>query len=127
MWKRKRRARRASEVVQARRFEVLDEGGHVRVVLGQTGSGRAGVEAIGLELCEPGGSPRLAVLLTEFGPSVTVMAAGNVVAAFGHDDPHAEVIGSGAFLQLMTSEGAPAVLWRVLSDGLVHDERPSPG
>ena len=123
MWKRKRRARRgAPSVVRSRRFEVVDGEGRVRAVLGETTSVWAAKPALGLELLDAAGHPRLAVLLTSFGPSLTVSAAGNIVAALGHDDPHAEVEGAGAFLQLMTADGAPAALWWVEADGRIREE-----
>jgi hypothetical protein len=121
MWKRKRRARSTPTTVRALRFEVIDVDGKVRAVLGDTGQTRPGTHAMGLELLDVDGQPRLAVVLTEFGPRVSVAAAGNVTATFGHDDPHPEIVGSGAFLQLMAPDGTSVALWRVDADGSIHE------
>ena len=122
MWKRKRRADGASDVVRARRFEVVDDAGRVRAVLGENSPPTATMTAVGLEVRDVEGHPRLAAVLTDFGPTLTIAAAGNIVAAFGHDDPHPEVVGAGAYLQLMSPDGAPVALWRVRADGSLQQE-----
>jgi hypothetical protein len=117
MWKRKRRVEGVPSTLRVARIEVVDGLGRVRMVLGDTARPSSRSEAFGIELRDPDGSSRLAARITELGPSLAILASGNVVAMVGHDDEHDEVVGTGAVLQLMNARGETAALWRVESGG----------
>jgi hypothetical protein len=105
------------DVVRARRFEVVDANGVVRVVLGDLAHSRGGV--FGIALLGSQGQPRVWIEVDGRGPALVFDQGGNDVVELGVDDPVADALHVGAYLHLSGPDGRPAVSWRVEEDGSV--------
>jgi hypothetical protein len=120
--KRQQRGRsrvRTAPVLRARRFELVDDRGRVRAVLGDV-RGDFESSGWGLELYDDAGSARLVVLLAPWGPLISIAAAGNAVLELGHSDPGTDVSGCWSFLQFMDAGGSCSASIRVDASGAVE-------
>jgi hypothetical protein len=107
------------EVVRARRVEIVDDEGNVRVVLGQLDGPEVGQPTLGLSVLDADGQPRISALLTSEGPTLLLEMDGNGVLQLGVDDPTPEAMRTGSFIQLSAPDGRPALGWQVEEDGSV--------
>lgn len=106
-----------ARVVQAHRFEVLDEKDRVRAVIGI--SSHDSREFVGLEIFDRHGSVR-AWLLDEPGEGVQLVFAteGNQVLVVSANDGGGE-LDAGPSITLCDSDGAPILAWAVSAEGNV--------
>ncbi|HVE45123.1 MAG TPA: hypothetical protein VNA57_00045 [Acidimicrobiales bacterium] len=98
-------------VMAAGRFEVVDEQGRVRAVMGDL-SGSAPGWYPGVALLDEHGVQRVWVLLTEIGPTLSFSEQGNVVLELGvsdRGDPHIQT--PGPFVVLCERHGQ--AMWAV--------------
>lgn len=112
-------------VMAAGRFEVVDEQGRVRAVMGDL-SGSAQGWYPGVALLDEQGMHRVWVVLTEIGPTLSFSEAGNVVLELGvADRGNPETQTPGAFVVLCERHGQAMWAVRVRPDGevVVIDER----
>jgi hypothetical protein len=113
------------EVATARRFELIDEAGRVRAVLGD--AGRGGPFAPGLWFLAEDGGVGVVLSVEAVGASLSFTHAGNTVVVIGVLDPgSAEVALPGAYLVLCRADGEPVLSWRVSADGTLSGDRPIP-
>jgi hypothetical protein len=113
-----------SEVVRARRIELVDAEGRTRLLLGDLGQWPGGGEMVGLSMRDEHGHERLLLGLDALGPSLAFVEEGNVVLHLAVDDA---APGGGASLSMADSRGRPvARLW--LDHGELRMEaEPPPG
>jgi hypothetical protein len=112
-----------AEVVQAKRFELVDDFGVVPAVLGNLTLEADEDFYPGLSLRSAEGIERVALLVHPGGPDLEFIAAGNVVAAVGHMDIEGSHPDPGTRLVLCDSDGRPVVGWKVDSKGEAVDLR----
>jgi uncharacterized protein (DUF1778 family) len=104
--------------VRIHRLEVVDRNGRLVLVVGELDRPRAD-PAVGVALIDARtGAERAVLALNADGPHLEAMAEGNVVAAFGVNDPGGEVL-PGVYLVPAGFDGARALGWSVDPDGLV--------
>ncbi len=114
----KRKAPKHDEVLRARRFELVDDDGEVRAVLGQQGT------AYGLTLYgeDPVQGQRSLHRRADFavghaGPWMEMSLGGNTSLSMGVHDPIAENFYPGPYWVLCDQEGATALEARTDLDG----------
>lgn len=101
------------EILQAKRFELLDDDGQTRAVMGRLGE-HEGEGFYGLGLFDTTGT-RVEFVTGPCGPLLTVMAGGTEVLLFGIDEGEDAVL-PGAKLVLCDPQGVPYLTLRVPSD-----------
>lgn len=111
-------------VVRAERFEVVDERGRVRAVIGSIEEEADGEEVVGVELRDPDGSPRGTFGLSSDGPWLIFELGGNLLVHLGVNDPGRDVVDAGAFLYLSDHLGRPVIGWRVTDRGILYATDP---
>lgn len=105
----------AENVYRGSRFEVVDEDGRVRAVLGQLGEPTSdSASAFGVALFSREGSVRLALSLRDTGPHLFFGANGNTVMELGVNDDVPDTFRIRPFLMLNDLDGAPVVGWQGL-------------
>jgi hypothetical protein len=110
---------RAREVVRAQRYEVVDEGGQLRALLGDLGSPDPDYQSFGLTLFDPSGRRRLWLALDTTGPNLGFDYQGNTVLTFGVNDAAPDALHVGAYWQAADSNGTTVLGWRIEDDGSV--------
>jgi hypothetical protein len=113
----------AADVVRARRFELVDHDGRTLAVLGDLG-GTSDEPFFGLALFDEHGDKRLWVGLDHTGPALMCATAGNAVLAVGVNDPEADCILPGPYVQLMQTDGSRRALLWCAPDGSIGLELP---
>jgi hypothetical protein len=108
-------------VVRDERFEVVDDGGRVRAVLGALDDG-----AVGLALFAGDGRERVRLAVDDDATFLSLTATGNVVLEAGWLDPTGDVARHGGYLFLARADGTPVAGWRVGVDGTITPLGPSP-
>jgi hypothetical protein len=106
-----------ADVVQARRIEVLDDDGRVRVVVGRLEAPDPAIEVFGVALLDHNGRPRVWLALDATGPSQVFDLNGNNLIAVGVNDPTADALHVGAFLHVNDLDGLPVYGWEVDETG----------
>lgn len=106
-----------SAVVRARRFELLDDLGEVRAVLGNLAWEADTDYWPGLVLRDPGGRDRVCLMVHDMGPELEFNAEGSTVLLLGVHDLDSEAVAPGSHLKLCDSSGAVVAEWRVDPDG----------
>lgn len=102
--------------VRTRRLEVVDQNGRTLAVIGELDR-PADDPAVGVALLDGRtGTERAVLALTPGGPHLEMAAEGNVVAAFGVNDPGGDLL-AGVCLTLSDFSGAPVARWWVSPDG----------
>lgn len=108
------------DVVRAGRFELVDDGGEVRAVLGNLALESDDDYFPGLTLRSAYGQDRVTLLVHPGGPDLEFWAAGNAVAVLGVVDEHHHAGAPGPRLVLCDEYGQVAFGWRVSPDGEVE-------
>ena len=85
------------ELVRARRFELVDEVGRVRAVLGDLSHD---ADEPGLVLRARDGSERVALFLADVGPKLALAMDGNQALELGVDDVGTEALEPGPYVKL---------------------------
>lgn len=102
-----------TEVVRARRFELIDGSGRVRAVLGSTPRRGDQEEVFGLELFDSHRSARAWLSHEErFGAQLAFAISGNQVLIIGTSDLEAD-IPAGARVTVCDLEGASVIDWHM--------------
>jgi hypothetical protein len=110
----------AETIYRGSRFEVVDDDGTVRAVLGRLDEPTAdGGPAFGVALFNAKGEVRVALSLRDTGPNLLFDTHGNNVIELGVDDEVPDALRVGPFLMLSDGDGAPVVGWQVHQDGTV--------
>jgi hypothetical protein len=105
-------------VLRARRFELVDDDGSVRAVLGTHPHPDPDAPPVyGLSLLDRDGRQRVWLELSDTGPALAFDRGGNQLIEVGVNDPGTECEPGGAYLHLNGPNGAPAWSWRVDADG----------
>lgn len=97
-----RRRRDGARVLRARRLELVDTTGAVRVVAGELATGGHGVAVLDLA-----GHARVWVALEPTGPAIVVSQNGNIVAEAGAHDATDDALQVGAYAYLADPDGVP--------------------
>ncbi len=108
-----------SDVARARRFEVLDEAGQVRVVLGRFNGAGPGQGYYGVELYDASGSARAWLFDEHDGTQLCLTTGGNQVLAIETGDVATET-DAGPSITLCDPSGAPVLWCRVDERGRVR-------
>lgn len=108
-------------VVRASRFEVVDDEGRVRAVLGRLDTIPGRPPDIGLTLLDAEGRRRLWVAIEPTGPVVVLDQGGNAAVELGVHDAVEDGSHVGAYIVVADRDGRPAAGWRVADDGTVTD------
>ncbi|HZI37338.1 MAG TPA: hypothetical protein VFF24_03460 [Acidimicrobiia bacterium] len=114
---------RIEPVVRARRFEVLDDAGRARAVLGDLRAGSEPGCSPGLALRSAAGSERAVLVLDGEGPGLHFALDGDDALSLGVDDPDTQAVQPGPYLELFTPDGAVAQGWRLADDRVVEHRR----
>jgi hypothetical protein len=110
-----------TEVVRARRFELVGDDGRTIAVLGDLG-GTPDAPFFGLALLDERGGKRLWIGLDHTGPSLMCATEGNAVLALGVNDPEPDCMLPGPYIQLMHLDGSRRALVWCAPDGAVGVE-----
>ncbi|HVM40844.1 MAG TPA: hypothetical protein VM618_08730 [Acidimicrobiia bacterium] len=108
----------SEDAIRARRFEVVDEAGHVRAVFGMLPALPPVGESAGFEIRHPSGAVSATCAVAEAEAWLSLQLDGNAVV-------HVGVVGSGdpdgpqAVLTVCDADGAPVAGWRV-TEGALH-------
>lgn len=109
------------DVVRARRYELVDDDGRLRAVIGRLD--RATEQAYptyGLALVgDDGATYRAEFAMDPSGVSLSIELDGNELVALGVSDPGADANRVGAHLRLSDLDGTGVLHWEVLEDGRV--------
>jgi hypothetical protein len=105
--------------ISVERVEIVDDGGRVRLVLGDIGNPDHPGEVFGIALLDDAGRQRAWLALDDSGVALALDRNGNAVVELGVDDGTGEVVRSGAYLHLSDGDGRPMVGWQVDDDGTV--------
>ncbi len=114
----------ATDVVRARRFELVDEAGQVRAVLGNLAHDPHTYWP-SLTLRNAQGRDRVWLAVHDFGPQLAFDLGGNTVAVLEVQDPHAESSAPGVSLTVCDADGAPAFGWHIGLNGDVEFHGPT--
>lgn len=104
------------EVVRSKRFELVDDRGQVRAVLGNLALDDEAYLP-GLTLLTPGGRERVWLIVHEQGPELGFDMGGNNVLVLGVIDPGRGTLRPGPYLTLCDPDGGVVREWRVDLDG----------
>lgn len=104
------------DVLQAKRFELVDGDGAVRAILGRL-PGPEDWPVVGLAVLDGEGRARVWLALQPTGPNLTFDRGGNTGLDMGVDDDTPDTLRVGPYLYLAGPDGAPAAGWRVDDDG----------
>jgi hypothetical protein len=116
-----RPARTVAPALRAQRFELVDDYGRVRAVLGDL-AGAEGGWCPGLSLRSGEGSQRVCLLLHRDGAMLNFTMVGNDALVLGVAEPHTDAYDPGPYVRLCDSEGDTVMAWRVdQEDGLVTE------
>lgn len=107
------------QVVRARRLEIVDADGRVRVVVGDLAPPHGDSPDFGLALLDDQGARRAWLSLSPHGPVVGLDHTGNTVAEMGVTDAGGDALGTGAYLVLSDPTGTLSIGWWVEEDGSV--------
>ena len=107
-----------ADLLRARRVEVVDGDGNVRVVLGAV-EAPDGSPSFGLALLDADGRPRAWLALPPSGPELAFNLGGNVVVHVGVTDAGPEAVDVGPYIQLSDRDGRPVVGWQIDEEGTV--------
>lgn len=105
------------DVVRARRFEVLDDCGEVRAVLGDLAWETDADYWPGLVLRDPYGRDRVWLMVHDMGPELEFNMDGNTALILGIHDLDSDAAAPGSHLKLCDPSGAVVAEWRVDTDG----------
>lgn len=105
-------------VLRSTRFEVTDEHGIVRAVLGRLPDpDETAPPVFGLSLLDAEGRGRVWLALWPDGPKLEFTQGGNAAIELGVADPVLDVVRPGAFCHLNDGTGTSRLSWRVAPDG----------
>ena len=102
--------------LRAARFELVDDRGQVRAVLGDLAGSDLCAWLPGLSLRGPAGDERVSLMVDVQGTALNFAFAGDEALIVGVDDPGS--LNPGPFVELLDRDGHIAAAWRVLDDGL---------
>ncbi|MHB8467988.1 MAG: hypothetical protein ACYDH6_19870 [Acidimicrobiales bacterium] len=108
-----------SQTIRAERIEIVDQAGHVRLIVGDLGLPSTPGAPYGVAVLDDRGRQRLWIGLHDTGPALVVEREGNMAVQLGVDDDTPDAMHVGAYLHLANEHGDPAATWRVESDGSV--------
>lgn len=114
-----------TDVVRARRFELVDDSGQVRAVLGNLAHNSHAAYWPSLTLRNAHGRDRVWLAVHEFGPQLAFDLGGNTVAVLEVHDPQPESSAPGVSLTLCDANGAPLFGWDVNGEGDVEFRGPT--
>ena len=114
-----------AEFVRARRFELVDDAGQVRAVLGNLAHDSHAAYWPSLTLRNAHGRDRVWLAVHDFGPQLAFDLGGNTVAILQVDDPQAGSSEPGVHLTVCDADGAPVFGWHVSLEGDVDFEGPT--
>lgn len=114
-----------TDVVRARRFELVDEGGKVRAVLGNLARDTDADHWPGLVLRNSSGRDRAWLMVHNLGVELAFDLGGNTVAVLEVHDPGAETLNPGVSLTVCDADGAPVLGWHVNPQGDVEFRGPT--
>jgi hypothetical protein len=114
-----------ADVVRARRFELIDDSGRVRAVLGNLA--REGDDAYwpGLALRDASGRDRVSLMVHNLGPELAYDFGVNIVIVLGVLDPGTEGPVPGVNLTVFDADGRPVLGWHGNADGAVDFRGPT--
>lgn len=115
-----------ADVVRARRFELVDDAGQVRAVLGNLARDGDADYWPGLVLRSTAGRDRVWLMVQHLGPELAFDAGGNSVAILEVHDPGNEGSAPGVGLTLCDADGAPVLGWHVSAGGELELRAPTP-
>lgn len=104
------------DLVQSRRFELVDDLGQARLVLGNLALEADDDYWPGLVIRDVDGHDRVRLMLHDNGVDLEFGIGGNTVAILGVIDPEGGFPDPGARLALCDLGGTPIVGWRVYAD-----------
>ncbi len=107
----------AYEPLKTTRLEIVDEGGHVRAVVGDLAPDSS---VVGLALFDDDGRERMSLSLAPEGPSISLAVGGNVVLQIGVYDAVPTAFEPGPYIVLTDRDGATALKCHVAPDGSVE-------
>lgn len=105
--------------MRARRFEVVDDEGRTRVVIGPVESPDPDEAVSGMVLFDERRRPRITVAVGRDAAWTVIELGGNALVHVGVNDPESDAIGARAFLYLCDMDGVPVAGWRIGEDGSV--------
>ena len=114
-----------TEVVRARRFELVDDAGQVRAILGNLACDSHAAYWPSLTLRNAQGRDRVWLAVHEAGPQLSFDLGGNTVAILEVHDPQAGSSAPGVHLTVCDADGAPVFGWHVNLEGEVEFEGPT--
>jgi hypothetical protein len=116
-------------VVRASRFELVDDDGKVRAVVGKmSGLDGRGFPMYGLSLRDHRDRERVWLAVDGNGPILGFDQAGNGVLQIGVNDDDSDVSLTGPYLSFCDPAGNEVVRWGVAPDGTLEiDQREQPG
>lgn len=106
--------REVADILRAHRFELVDDKGQVRAVLGPEPDTETGVS---LALLSPEGEHRVTLGLSDDAAWALFELGGNCLITMGIHEPHSDAVGARAFFNLCDVTGTPVIGWRVTDDG----------
>lgn len=104
-------------MIQARRFELLDDDGNARIVLRNLARHPDDGYWPGLVIRSPEGRDRVWLMLHSTGVDLEFDLGGNTVAVLGVLDPGEQTPYPGVHFVMCDPDGTPVVEWRVYDDG----------
>lgn len=117
------------EEVRARRVEIVDAAGRVRVVLGEVDRPAHQAPSFGLVLFDEHGRRRVWAAVEETGPVLVFDHGGNIGIEVGIHDATPDSLHTGAYIMLNDGDGRPVLGWQVEADGSLTsltDDDPTP-
>lgn len=115
-----------ADVVRARRFELVDDSGQVRAVLGNLARDAHAAYWPSLTLRTAYGRDRVWLAVHDYGPQLAFDFGGNTVAILEVHDPQPESSAPpGVSLTLCDADGGPVLGWDVNGEGDVEFRGPA--
>ncbi|MGH2754215.1 MAG: hypothetical protein ACRDLB_07240 [Actinomycetota bacterium] len=108
-----------TNVVRARRFELVDDSGQVRAVLGDLATDPDAYWP-GLTLRSASVRDRVWLMVHNLGVELAFDLGGNIVAVLGVLDPGTETPVPGVSLTVCNADGVPVFGWHVNAEGNVE-------
>lgn len=106
-------------VVRARRIEIIDEHGRVRVIVGDVPAADPERPDFGVVVLDHMGRRRAWLALSHDGPLLAFDHDGNSAVEIGVNDSSSDAVRPGAYVVLSDSTGGLSVGWWVEEDGSV--------
>ena len=114
-----------ADIVRARRFELVDDRGRVRAVLGNLVRYADDAFWPGLTLRNAHGRDRVWLMVHDLGPELCFDLGGNTVAEVGVLDPGPDTAVPGVSLTVCDADGAPVFGWHIDLQGDVEFRGPT--